>query len=154
MSPPVIRGLRHLALRVISVRQSRAFYESLFGMRVVWQPDPEHVYLSSGCDNLALHQIPSDGMAEQLDGRSRVMDHFGFIVETPQAVDRMFEWIDRNGVKIVQGPKRHRDGSYSFYLADPDDNTIQVLYEPTISLLEFISRAGSRSASVSETVQE
>lgn len=148
MSAPVIRGLRHLALRVTDVRQSRAFYECLFGMRVVWQPDPDHVYLSSGSDNLALHQVPLDEMADRFDGRGRAMDHFGFVVEAPQAVDRMFEWIERNGVKIVQGPKRHRDGSYSFYLADPDDNTIQVLYEPTISALELVPR-GEKSSAIS-----
>ncbi len=154
MSAPVIRGLRHLALKVTDMRQSRAFYECLFGMRVVWQPDPDHVYLSSGSDNLALHQIPLDELGEYMDPHGQFMGHFGFVVETPQDVDRMFEWMERSGVRIVHRPKRHRDSSYSFYLADPDDNTIQVLYEPTISLMEFISRAGDRSASVSETVKE
>lgn len=70
------------------------------------------------------------------------MDHFGFIVELPQAADRMFEWVERNGVRIVKPPKRHRDGSYSFYLADPDGNTIQILYEPTISAMELASSKG------------
>jgi catechol-2,3-dioxygenase len=37
----------------------------------------------------------------------------------------------------VHRPKRHRDGSYSFYVADPDGNTVQVLYEPTISNVEL-----------------
>jgi hypothetical protein len=50
----------------------------------------------------------------------------------------MFDWMERSGVRIVQRPKRHRDGSYSFYLADPDDNVVQILYEPTISALEFV----------------
>jgi catechol 2,3-dioxygenase-like lactoylglutathione lyase family enzyme len=140
MSAPVIRGLRHLALRASDIRQSRAFYENLFGMRVVWQPDPGHVYLSSGSDNLALHQMPPDESIDSREGRGRLMDHFGFLVDTPHEVDRMFEWMTRSGVKIVKQPKRHRDGSYSFYLSDPDDNTIQVLYEPTISALEFMPR--------------
>jgi len=35
-------------------------------------------------------------------------------------------------VTIVKPLKLHRDGSYSFYLADPDGNTVQVLYEPNI----------------------
>ena len=29
-------------------------------MKVVWEPDPDNVYFSSGIDNLALHQIASD----------------------------------------------------------------------------------------------
>src|SRR5205823_1929925 len=39
----------------------------------------------------------------------------------------------QNGAKILTVPKRHRDGSYSCYLADPDGNTIQILYDATIS---------------------
>ncbi len=142
MSLPVVRGIRHVALRVTDVSRSRAFYENLFGMRVSWQPDHEHQYLTSGCDILALHQIPSSELADFKDSHGQFMDHFGFIVETPQAVDRMFAWIERHGVRIVKPPKRHRDGSYSFYLADPDGNTIQILYEPTISALELAPSKG------------
>lgn len=138
MSLPVMRGIRHVALRVKDVSRSRAFYENLFGMRVSWQPDHEHQYLTSGCDILALHQIPGPQLADFKDSHSQFLDHFGFIVDSPQAVDQLFEWIERQGVPIVKLPKRHRDGSYSFYLADPDGNTIQILYEPTISALELV----------------
>ncbi|MBI5853943.1 MAG: VOC family protein [Nitrospirae bacterium] len=154
MSAPVIRGLRHLALRVMDVSRSRAFYENLFGMRVVWQPDPDHVYLSSGSDNLALHQIPAAELAEYAGPRGRFMDHFGFVVESPQAVDRMWEWIEQNSVRIVKHQKRHRDGAYSFYLADPDGNTIQILYEPTISALEFIRGEEHRAATSRQAPRE
>lgn len=54
------RGLRHLALRVRDVKVSQAFYERLFDMKVVWHPDPDNVYLSTGVDNLALHQVPAE----------------------------------------------------------------------------------------------
>ena len=58
MSAPPVRvlGLRHLALRVRDVRAAREFYVGVFGMRVVWEPDAQNVYLTSGCDNLALHE--------------------------------------------------------------------------------------------------
>ena len=62
----------------------------------------------------------------------------------PESVDRMFdgirEAVERHGGKIVQKPKRHRDDSYSFYMADPDGNVIQILFEPTISAIELVSR--------------
>ena len=38
---------------------------------------------------------------------------------------------------IAKPLARHRDGSVSFYLRDPDGNVIQVLYEPSISPLTF-----------------
>lgn len=133
MTEPFVQGLRHLALRVTDLGRSRAFYEKLFGMRVVWQPDEDNLYLSSGSDNLALHQIPAGELTQYRSGRGQFLDHFGFIMESPESVDRLFEEVERTGARIVQPPKRHRDSSYSFYLADPDGNMIQVLYEPTIS---------------------
>ena len=135
MAIPGIRGLWHLALRVKDLRRSRAFYESLFGMKVVWEPDPENLYLSSGRDNLALHQIPAAESA-QYKQSGQFLDHFGVVADAPETVDRIFRQAERDGVTIVHRPKQHRDGSYSFYAADPDGNTIQVLYEPTISKIQ------------------
>ena len=49
-------GLRHLALNVRDPQASKRFYSDCFGMSVVWEPDPDNVYMSSGPDNLALHR--------------------------------------------------------------------------------------------------
>jgi catechol 2,3-dioxygenase-like lactoylglutathione lyase family enzyme len=128
-----VRGLRHLALKVTDLGRSRRFYEKLFGMRIVWEPDADNVYLSSGGDNLALHQIPTSELAEYAGQRAQFLDHLGVIMDTPESVDRLFAQVEQYGATIVHQPKRHRDGSYSFYIADPDRNVVQVLYEPTIS---------------------
>ena len=127
---PVLLGLRHLALRVRDIRKAKEFYLKFFGMKVVWEPDAQNCYLSSGTDNLALHEVNEDTTTA---ANSNPLDHFGFIAETAEAVDRWADWARQNGARIVKGPKQHRDGSYSCYLTDPDGNTIQVLYEPTIS---------------------
>ncbi len=131
-SPPLL-GLRHLALRVRDIRKAKEFYQRVFGMKVVWEPDPQNCYLSSGTDNLALHEAPVTGDPETAQPPPSSLDHFGFIAGSPQVVDAWVEWAKQNGVKILTAPQRHRDGSYSCYLADPDGNTIQILYEPTIS---------------------
>ena len=127
---PLLLGLRHLALRVRDIRKAKEFYLKFFGMKVVWEPDAQNCYLSSGTDNLALHEVSEDTAAV---ANSNPLDHFGFIAETAAAVDSWAHWATQNGARIVKAPKQHRDGSYSCYLADPDGNTIQVLYEPTIS---------------------
>jgi catechol 2,3-dioxygenase-like lactoylglutathione lyase family enzyme len=127
-----IRGLWHVALRVKDLARSEAFYRQLFGMTVVWRPDPDNVYLSSGADNLALHQIPAEEQAA-FDGRpAQRLDHIGLIMESPEAVKRLFDQAQQNGATVVKHPKEHRDGSYSFYLSDPDGTVVQVLYEPTV----------------------
>lgn len=127
-----LQGLWHVALKVSQLNRSRTFYETLFGMRVVWHPDPENVYLSSGKDNLALHQIPPSDLRDYTQGIGQYLDHLGFIVDSSETVDRFFREAERAEATIVKPPTRHRDGSYSFYLSDPDGNTVQVLYEPNI----------------------
>ena len=118
-------GLRHLALKVRDPQASKRFYCDLFGMSVVWEPDPDNVYLSSGADNLALHRAEVAGPG--------ALDHMGFIVAARDDVDRMAERFAARGVTIAAAVKDHRDGSRSFYCLDPDGLSIQVLFEPTLS---------------------
>jgi catechol 2,3-dioxygenase-like lactoylglutathione lyase family enzyme len=121
-------GLRHLALNVADVTVSIEFYSSLFGMQVVWRPDPENAYLSSGCDNLALHKAPAN--KEQSGQR---LDHLGFIVAKPEDVDHAAKALTARKIPMLKPPRIHRDGSRSLYFMDPDGNVIQILYEPTLS---------------------
>ncbi len=118
-------GMRHLALRVRDPQASKRFYADCFGMKVVWEPDPDNVYLSSGPDNLALHRADVGGAG--------ALDHMGFIVDTKEEVDRLAERFRARGVTLAAEPRDHRDGSRSFYCLDPDGLRIQVLYEPTLS---------------------
>jgi catechol 2,3-dioxygenase-like lactoylglutathione lyase family enzyme len=129
------RGMRHLALKVSDVDRAKAFYVRVFGMKLVWQPDPDNAYLSSGCDNLALHR----GDSEKTAGDAQRLDHLGFIVPTIADVEAGYAWAQSSGVEIVHELKHHRDGSVSFYIRDPDGNVIQALYEPTISPQSFSS---------------
>src|SRR5215470_19437510 len=120
--------MRHLALKVSDVARARDFYEQTFGMKVVWQPDPDNAYLSSGCDNLALHRAAAGAPR----GGQR-LDHLGFIVGTAEDVDRAAEALAARQIPLLRPPRTHRDRSRSLYLTDPDGNVIQVLYEPTLS---------------------
>ena len=118
-------GLRHLALRVRDPQASKRFYGDCFGMSVVWEPDPDNVYMSSGVDNLALHRD-----AAAVGG---ALDHFGFLVDSKGEVDALAARFRSQGVTLAAEPRDHRDGSRSFYCLDPDGLKIQVLYEPTLS---------------------
>ncbi|MGH7949819.1 MAG: VOC family protein [Candidatus Binataceae bacterium] len=125
------RGLRHLALTVADVSRAREFYQRVFGMQLVWQPDPDNAYLSSGGDNLALHRGDAGDRAAQS------LDHLGFIVATIADLEQSYEWALRQQLDIVKPLKHHRDGSVSFYIRDPDGNVIQLLFEPSISPQTF-----------------
>lgn len=129
------RGLRHLALNVQDVTRAVNFYRQVFGMTIVWQPDTDNAYLSSGCDNLALHR----GSAGDRSAQS--LDHLGFIVSTIDELEAGYQWAQEKPLDIASPLRRHRDGSVSYYLRDPDGNVIQVLYEPSISPLTIYHHA-------------
>lgn len=132
MSPiPGLKGMRHIALKVQDVARSRKFYQEILGMDVVWQPDTRNVYLSSGCDNIAIHEVSESFLKS---AEERQLDHLGFVVESIERVEELESEFRSQGVPIVHPFKVHRDGSASFYCADPDGVVIQMLYEPTLSL--------------------
>ena len=122
--------MRHIALKVGDAARAKKFYQDILGMEVVWEPDSRNVYLSSGADNLAIHEISAPLASSAAE---KQLDHFGFIVDTVERVKELEAEFLSRGVKIVQPFKLHRDGSASFYCADPDGIVIQLLYEPTLS---------------------
>ncbi|WP_414728890.1 VOC family protein [Zhongshania aliphaticivorans] len=127
--PKAHAGLRHLALFVANFDETLHFYTELLGMAVEWQPDPDNIYLCSGCDNLALHRY--QGGERPLAGQR--LDHLGFIIDDIADVDAWHAFLLENGVAIKAEPRTHRDGARSFYCLDPDGNLVQMIYHPPIS---------------------
>jgi catechol 2,3-dioxygenase-like lactoylglutathione lyase family enzyme len=130
-----LKGMRHIAIKVRDAARAKSFYQDVFGMDVVWEPDPQNIYLSSGCDNLAIHEV-----APQLSQsrEEKQLDHLGFLVESVERVHELELEFRAKGVAIVHPFKAHRDGSASFYCADPDGVIIQMLYEPTLSAQKIV----------------
>jgi catechol 2,3-dioxygenase-like lactoylglutathione lyase family enzyme len=122
-------GLRHVALNVRDVHRSLNFYSTVLGMKLEWMPDEQNAYLTSGEDNLALHQLP----AGQEPGPVQMVHHIGFVVRRPGQVDEWAERVRSHGIALAAEPKTHRDGARSFYFHDPDGLLIQLIYHPPIS---------------------
>lgn len=123
------QGMRHVALRVADVERSKHFYEEVFGMRVVWQPDPDNAYLSSGSDNLALHREPGTGKTQS---GGEVLDHIGFFVADLNKLRQGFAWAEQQGLDIARPLRQHRDGTHSFYIRDPDGVVVQLIHDPSM----------------------
>ncbi len=126
MIRPASKGIRHLALRVRNMDLMRSFYVETLGFQVEWQPDPQNLYLTSGSDNLALHQV-----REELSPGT--LDHIGILVEKPDEVDEWAAYLKERSVLLKQEPKTHRDGARSIYFHDPEMNLIQIIFHPPIS---------------------
>ena len=131
--PSAFGGLRHVALFVEQFEACERFYVDLLGMQVEWRPDPDNLYLTSGCDNLALHRSPS-----AIDRGSRQkLDHIGFIIDSESAVDEWYAYLKSNSVVMRTAPRTHRDGARSFYCEDPDGTMVQMIWHPPIAGLNM-----------------
>ena len=119
-------GLHHVALTVRDLSAARYFYVELLGFQVEWEPDEDNIYLSSGCDNLALHA------GEPPEGPQR-LDHLGILVSHAQKVGEWEKYLESNGVEIAQSTRLHRDGATSCYVRDPEGTLLQILHHPPIS---------------------
>ena len=128
MDPPFM-GLRHVALNVRDVHRSLQFYSEVLGMKLEWMPDEQNIYLTSGQDNLALHQLPEGSEP----GPVQTVHHIGFVVRRPEDVDEWAGRVRAHGIPLAAEPKTHRDGARSFYFRDPDGLLIQLIYHPPIS---------------------
>lgn len=135
--PPGHLGLRHVALNVRDMAACEHFYVELMGMAVEWRPDPDNLYLSSGPDNLALHKAPDEERGEA----AQRLDHIGFILASPEAVDQWYRFLDAEGVAVGDAPRTHRDGARSFYCRDPEGARVQIIYHPPLAMHEAGSRA-------------
>lgn len=124
--PKPTAGLRHVALTVVNFDECEHFYTDLLGMTVDWRPDSDNLYLTSGNDNLALHRAPLDFTAS----KGQHLDHIGFFLNEKEDVDEWHAFLQANKVNIKASPRDHRDGTRSFYCADPDGNTVQLIYVP------------------------
>ncbi|MGD8785303.1 MAG: VOC family protein [Thioalkalispiraceae bacterium] len=127
--PPPSSGLHHVALYVEDLAVCEKFYVDLMGMQVEWRPDDENVYLSSGNDNLALHQAK-----EKIEGKQK-LDHIGFIMRKADDVDAWYAFLNEHNVKMRSEPKTHRDGARSFYCEDPAGTVVQIIYHQPLEHL-------------------
>ena len=126
-------GVRHVALYVRDLAACEHFYVELLGMQVEWRPDADNLYLTSGGDNLALHQARQGAVRDESSQR---LDHIGVFVGTPAAVDAWFAWLDGHGVRMRTEPRDHRDGARSFYCFDPDGTLVQFIHHPPVTAWE------------------
>ena len=128
--PGGMLGIRHVALFVKDLEACVKFYVELMGMHIEWQPDADNVYLSNHGDVFALHRVDYDPASQQR------LDHIGFVLKSIDDVDQWYDFFVKNGVRITEAPKTHRDGARGFYCLDSVGHLLELIYHPPIAAFE------------------
>lgn len=127
--PDGMLGIRHVALFVKELEACVKFYVEIMGMHIEWQPDADNVYLTNYGDVFALHRVDYDPVPQQR------LDHIGFVLKTADDVDQWYDYFLKQGVRITEAPKTHRDGARGFYCLDSVGHLLELIYHPPISAL-------------------
>ncbi|WP_048306824.1 VOC family protein [Halomonas sp. PR-M31] len=126
--PAPLNGMRHIALQVQDLDACERFYTELLGMQLLRRAHKDLVYLTLGNDNFSLSRAK-----EPTGGDPQRLDHFGFVVDERDDVDAWHDYLKAQGVEVTSAPHDHGDGGRSFYCLDPDGNSVQPLYHPSVS---------------------
>lgn len=77
---------------------------------------------------LELMQMPGipENLNDKIDKQYQGFIHISFGVESMEMVDEKLKELEKDGYRILKGPRRTGDGYYEFETLDPDDNRIEV----------------------------
>lgn len=132
MSEPraLFDGLKHVHLKVSDIERSKAFYVNGFGMTPVRSAyDGKLLSLTTPGtgDSLVLSEgVPAgflDFAGDAVAGDSAAIDHIGFVLKDPAALDEAIEHLVSVGATLVC---TLRPRTESAFLRDPDGYVIQI----------------------------
>jgi len=123
--PGIAIGVRHAAVITADITRALKFYGDVLEFESYHTGDPDWAMVKQAGTTLSLIR----GTPEAYDGGGGHRAHIGWIVNTPDTVDRFHERIEKAGSKVGE-KKKHRDGSYGFYFEDPDRNLLECIFIP------------------------
>ena len=149
-----LQRIGHILLSVRDLERSKAFYTQILGFKVLEQ-DPDHgsvVFLSLGDQGNTLDLAPStdpDAYPRQKAGLGRPRDglgvrHTAFAVAAEEDLTRAYFALKDAGVPIYQAIDHISQKSIYFY--DPDDNLLEIVWEPPNAQEIFLQGRGDNDS--------
>ena len=136
-------SLSHLAIPVVDIARSIAFYEKYVQMKVVKRREnPTNVWLADGIRPFQLVLLEADPTDLEDTGRSGPSDyhnsklthpivassHIGFTCQSCTEVKRLAEMAREEGI-LEHGPcEEGWPGGYCAYISDPSGHSVEVSY--------------------------
>ena len=142
-----LKGLGHVALRVLDVERSRTFYADVLGFEVV-EEDPEHGGVCMALEGLS-HTVDLFPIAEPqvvpppASGGAGVR-HVAVLVDSEQARADAYATLREHGVTITRAVDHV--SQKSIYFPDPDGNLLEIYYELPNARELFRQGRGDRDA--------
>jgi catechol 2,3-dioxygenase-like lactoylglutathione lyase family enzyme len=119
-------GLNHITIRVNRIDASKEFYGDILGFEVIrTMGQSMAVYDIGGGDTMVIVEAETSYDPTSRDFR---VDHFGFYVDSPKKIDELAKYFREKEVTIMSGPANRKKGRFLF-IADPDGNMIEFMYE-------------------------
>lgn len=144
MNDTTLTGIHHLELTVSDLGRSVGWYREVLGFEVARRMDKgsiEVVMLRSGALIIALvRHVGAEApgapdapaaTADRFDERRLGLDHVGFAVPSPDAVDAWAARLDEHGVARSEVKDGALPGSRLVVFRDPDGIQLECYYAPT-----------------------
>jgi lactoylglutathione lyase len=125
--------IEHIALWVDDLAALSAFYARTFGAQV----GPRYVNAAKGFESCFL--VFDSGARMELMTTSRLsparhaagvermgLTHVAISLGSEQAVDELTARLRREGIAVLDGPRRTGDGYYESVVLDPEGNRIEI----------------------------
>lgn len=129
MNVPVTKGSHHIGLTVSNLEESANFFTALLGWKEVRRKeDYPAIFVSDGQIMLTLWATKEEPAAEFNKNKNIGLHHIAFSVVDEESLNRLYEYLSENGVKIEFSPELLGSGPAKHMMC----------YEPSGIRVEFI----------------
>ena len=123
MTKPKTYGLTHIAVGVRDLNKTKAFYQSVFDMEVMYD-EPDFIQLTTP----GAHDIIVFEKNKSATGNSGSIAHFGFRLRNAEDIEAMAEKLRQAG-GVITDQGEFLPGSPYIFFKDPDGYEVEVWYE-------------------------
>jgi lactoylglutathione lyase len=120
--------LNHINLTVPDVPTSRDFFETYFGFRSIFDPGRDNFVVLADESGLVL---TLNNFAKEAEVEYPGAFHIGFIQESREQVDEMYERLKAGGFDAKTPKEFH--GAWTFYTRAPGGFLVEVMHQPGLS---------------------
>jgi len=125
--------IEHIAIWTNKIEQMREFYEMYFQARAgskYRNPAKQfESYFLSFSSGARLELMTRPGIADAYNNNYEPFigySHLSFACKSEETVDELTDHLQKDGHRVVDGPRRTGDGYYESVVLDPDGNRIEI----------------------------